>query len=702
MNRRSVQSRHFFETGLVQRYPYTFGVLQYYLVCFAIFSLFRAWLFFERFSDIGPLSPAHIAEIFWMGCRLDGVIIGYSSVLLVVLLLAVPRRWGFVIRTGALLYTAGCILAFVAAEVCGIYFFRYYDFRFNYLVLDHWKDPQLVETVLEAYPIPLVAGILALTAGAVAVLVRKFSPLCRGRNSVLHSGWRDRCALVGVLVLTLFMMRGSLDRRPLNPTAAAISKNRLVNEITSSGVFKVVYEGLQRMRTRYVPVHMVIPTLAIDDAVAHARKYFAGMGRLTEDSANPVATLVDTGRPRRNFNVVLIVMESLTAKVMGSLGGSPDATPEFNRLAQESVLLENCYATGERTIQGLEATVCSFPPLPGVGIVRRPQAQQGFTTLGTLLQHRGYRTVFFYGGQGIFDHKIGFFLANGYDTFFEEKDFENPIYKTAWGASDEDLYRRADAMARDLSAQGRPFFFTILTSSLHSPWVYPEDTIATFPKDVAIPPGFEYEELNNYKYADYALGNFFRAARKSDYFKDTVFVVIGDHGVHLRGRELIPVEEYRVGALFHAPGLLEPRRIARPVSQLAVAPTILGLLGGSYRTTFFGRDIFDRDGEPQYCLMVYDKKRFGVLSGNRLTVLGETGTHYAYVRATPDNPWQDAQYSSGHEHLALFGTAVLQTAELLLMDRTYHAQPAAAFSVAGTSCGAGQHEQEPPGRKQEG
>ncbi|MFC1592168.1 LTA synthase family protein [Thermodesulfobacteriota bacterium] len=669
-----------YATTLIQRYPYALGVLQYYLLCFVIFAVFRTWLFVERFEDIGGLTLSQMAEIFLMGLRMDGIVIGYTSVPLVLLLLLFPRRLSPVLRAVALVYTSAIGLLFLASEVCGIYFFRYYDFRFNYLVLDHWSDPQLLETVAQAYPIPLVLCAISGLFALFFFLLRQFSPLCCSSHHRLHSGWRDRCALLFVLLLTVVLMRGTLERRPLNPAAASITKNRLANEITGSGVFKVVYEGLQRMRSKYIPLKKVIPTLNNPEALERAQEYFAAKGTLTGDSANPLSTRVDTGRPRKNLNVVLIVMESLTAKVIGTLGGNPDATPEFNRIAEEGVLLENCYATGERTIQGLESIVCSFPPLPGVGAVRRPQAQSGFTTLGSVLKQRGYRTVFFYGGQGIFDHKIGFFLGNGYDTFLEEKDFKNPIFKTPWGASDEDLYQRANEMGRRLSEQGRPFFFTILTSSLHSPWIYPEGKIEKFNRDVSIPPGFEYEELNNYKYADYALGNYFRDARKADYFKDTVFIIIGDHGVHLRGNELIPVSEYRVGALLYAPGLLQPQRIQRPVSQMAISPTILGLLGGTYRTTFFGLDIFSNLEAAEYSIMIYDKKRYGILKGPQLTVLGDTGTNYAYHLDSESSTWQETAYSPAHAKHAATATAMLQSAEKLLIEKKYHAHAMATAS----------------------
>lgn len=675
------------EYKIIQQFPGSVGMLHFFFFCFLIFFAFRLRLFIERYEDIQDLSFQQYLTIFWMGFRLDGVVIGYTSALLAIFLLFVPNSWTFVRKRVVLIYTSFLYMSFISAEISGFYFFRYFDFRLNYLVLDHWKDFQLVETVYKAYPIPLAIGIIACLFAGVFLQQKHFSPLCyRPRNAenieITQSGWRDRCALLLIVVLCGLLQRGTIDHRPLNPSASAVTNNRVANEIANSGVFNVAYEGLQRSSTKYVPVKSVIKTIDNDEALELVRENFERKGRLTNDSSNPLVTLVDTGLPRKDLNVVLIVMESMNAKLIGSLGGNPAASPEFDLLGEEGVFLQNCYATGERTIQGLEAVICSFPPLPGVGIVRRPQAREGFTTLASVLKERGYRTMFLYGGQGVFDHKIGFFLGNGYDTFLEEKDFKDPIYKSPWGASDEDLYLKADQLCTSLYEKGKPFLCTILTSSFHSPWVYPEGRIEPFPKDIYRPPGFDYEEVNNFKYADYALGKYFREIRDSNYFQDTIFVMVGDHGVHLRGKGFIPVDEYRVGALFYAPNILKPEKITRPISQLDIAPTILGLLGGSYRTTFFGNDLFTCDEDAEYSLMVYGKKRYGIISRSLLTILGETGDNLSYTRDPSNKIWKETPYSEEHDKMARFSTAILQTSEKLLQEKKYHMKKGTDTKIA--------------------
>ena len=360
---------------------------------------------------------------------------------------------------------------------------------------------------------------------------------------------------------------------------------------------------------------------------------------------------------------------------MGSLGGRPAISPEFDRLASEGLLLENCYATGERTIQGLEATICSFPPLPGVGVVSRPQSMQGFSTLAAVLnQQRDYETLFLYGGQGIFDRMRGFFLRNGYQRFIEEEDFDDFVFKGSWGVSDEDVYAAADREFREIHGRGRPFFATILTVSLHSPWEYPEGRIQPLPEDTPRPGGFDYEELNTFLYADYALGNFIRQAGTADYFKDTLFVFVGDHGVHLRGKQLVPMDEYRVAALLYAPARLKPERISRAVSQLDIAPTIMGLVGGSYRSTFFGHDLLRDDPNRDLALMIYKKKRYAAIRGEDAVILTGPGDFESLaLRQSGQQPqiFARATRTEAHEQLLLTVSSVTGIAEELLLSGSY-------------------------------
>jgi phosphoglycerol transferase MdoB-like AlkP superfamily enzyme len=640
-------------------------------LCLAIPSLTRTGLALARSADLAGLRPGQIADLFLTGLRLDGMIAGAIVLPVAALLLLTPERWLAGCLTALHLHAGLVFLGLCAAEVAGWFFFAYYDLRPNYLVLEHAGDPEVIATLLSAYPVGW--GLAVSLAGA--LLAGWLQHVLAGRLRPPASSLRDRAGALLCLILAGLAMRGTLDHRPLNPTFAARTANRVANEIAGSGVLNLATEAWLRRSDAYRPLASVLPSLSEQEALARARAQLAPRaGSWLPGAPSPLARRVEAPAREKPLHVVLVVMESFTARLVGALGGSPALTPELDRLAAEGVLLTNCHATGERTVQGLEAILSSFPSLSGVSSVRRPQARQGFDTLATTLRARGYDTLFLYGGQGIFDDMRGFFVGNGFDVFLEERDFEDARFRGAWGVSDEDVFRRALQELERRSAAGRPVLAVILTISLHSPWEFPAGRVPPLPPDTPVPPGFERAELENFRYADWAIGELVREARGKPFFDETVFVFVGDHGVHLRGRELVPTDEYRVPALFLAPRVLSPRRIERVTSQLDVAPTLMGILGGAYPTTAFGEDVLARPEGEGFAPMVYDRKRIALLRGPRLGIFLETREELAFQRGPDGASLLPAPLTAQRREEHRDGVALLQMAETLLLSKRFRSE----------------------------
>lgn len=656
--------------------PRTTLAVALFLAALLILSGFRLWLYRERRADVEGLVLRQKLKMFWIGLRLDGVIVSRGCIPLVLAALALPDGLLHSSRNFFGLYLGIFYFALFCAEIAGIYFFRFYDFRPNYLVFEHGADREVLKTVAKAYPLVRIVLLSLAGASVVAFAVRSLASMAPIGTVTNESIWLwDRGATFLWLLLVGFASRGTLDHRPLNPSLASFTTNRIANEIASCGIFNLLYDWSQRAKNQFAALKSLTQLPTADEAIAVARKILAQDGRFTDDGPNPLTRQVANSSPPACLNVVLVVMESFTGRLTGCLGGTPALSPEFDKLAQEGLLLERCYATGERTIQGLEAAVCSFPPLPGEGVVKRPQARQNFATLAGVLGQRGYATSFLYGGQGIFDHMLGFFLANGFDRFIEEKDFLAPRYKSPWGVSDEDLFERADAEFRRHHEAGQPFFATLLTVSLHSPWQFPAGKIDPLSADTQVPPGFELNELNNFLYADYCIGKFIRSARQARYFDNTLFVFVGDHGVHLRGNQLIPIDDYIVPALFLAPKHVDAGRIASVASQMDLPPTIMGIVGGEYRSAFFGRDVRKPPAGDPFAMVIYNKKRYGIVMDRELIVLRESGSRLAYRRTAQGLPWEQAAMTPTQAARVHDGLAILRSAEDLLVSGRYHANP---------------------------
>jgi phosphoglycerol transferase MdoB-like AlkP superfamily enzyme len=282
------------------------------------------------------------------------------------------------------------------------------------------------------------------------------------------------------------------------------------------------------------------------------------------------------------MNVVQITIESLSIHFLGAFTDPRGLTPNIDAIAKEGLLFPRCFATGTRTTRGMEALTLSIPPTPGRSIIHR-QGNEGLFTLGSVLRDRGYETVFLYGGYSYFDNMEQFFSANGYRVVDRNSVAADDVtFATAWGACDEDLYRWTVREADRLHDRGKPFHFFVMTTSNHRPYTYPEGAID-------IPSGTGREGA--VKYTDHAVGEFFRAARSRPWFDDTLFVIVADHAASVAGKDELEVKQYRVPLIMYAPGLIEPRQVLTQCSQIDVPTTVLALLGMSYDSVFFGRNI---------------------------------------------------------------------------------------------------------------
>lgn len=304
----------------------------------------------------------------------------------------------------------------------------------------------------------------------------------------------------------------------------------------------------------------------------------------------------------------MIVEESLGAQFVGHLGGRP-LTPELDALADSAWTFTQAYATGTRSARGLEAIVAGFPPTPAEAVLKLPKAQGGFFTLAELLRKHGYHSRFVYGGEAHFDNMSAFFLANGFDEVIDRPKFVDPHFIGSWGASDEDMFRQVDRLLRTAPAD-RPTFTVAFSVSHHTPWDYPRDRIRA--------EGEAATQDNAIRYVDWTLGDFFRRARQAPYWKDTVFVVIADHDARVGGASLVPVSNFHIPAMILGDSI-EPRRDPRLMSQIDVAPTLVGLLGLDTEHPMIGRDLNDPATGGRAMLQYGDN--FGWLTPQYLLVL---------------------------------------------------------------------------------
>jgi phosphoglycerol transferase MdoB-like AlkP superfamily enzyme len=304
-------------------------------------------------------------------------------------------------------------------------------------------------------------------------------------------------------------------------------------------------------------------------------------------------TVTATGTPRP-MHVVLVTMESLGSDYVETLGGKKGLTLNLDRLANDGLKFTHVYATGTRTVRGLEAISLSIPPTPGHAVLTRKH-NKGFQTLGGVLKEQGYDPLFLYGGYSYFDNMKDFFGGNGYTVIDRTSLNKNEVsHETIWGVADEDLF---NMVVRELDARagsGRRVFAHVMTTSNHRPFTYPAGRID-------IPSGSGRDGA--VKYSDWAIGKFMADASSRSWFKETLFVFVADHTSHARGRTDLPPENYRIPLIMYAPGAVASATVTSVASQIDVGPTILAILNLSYTSRFFGQDILSEGQHHQRAVM---------------------------------------------------------------------------------------------------
>ncbi len=521
---------------------------------------------------------AGLAGVFAYGLLEDvgtGLILGLPFLVGLVVL----RRWLgrkiLAVASHLLLLAMWVTLAF--NEAAQILFWNEFDSRFNSIAVNYLIFPrEVVGNIRESFPLHIFLPIVFVVGAGLYALTRR--PLARALASPPVRGERRTTLAVATVsvVFASVLFATNFPSRYENRELAEIAANGLHSLIRAAVTNDEKYDGLY-------------PALPDDEALALVRamtRVDASVAPLApgQPPAPALWRRVENPGPPKKLNVVLVIEESFGSIYVDGLDNSRDESisSSLTALARDGVFLTNVYATGNRTVRGLEAILTSFPPIPGASTTRRA-GSQGMNSLPFVLRRLGYRTGFLYGGLGTFDNMGSFWSTVGFEQVWDQRDIREAGFSTIWGVADEYLFGEALKRMDENAKKDSPFFLGLLTVTNHRPYVYPDGRIAK--------PAKKKRKENSATYADWAFGDFIARAAKHAWFKDTVFIFVGDHGPRVYGAATVPVPSYRVPLLFYAPAHLPARRVETLGSSLDLAPTLLGLLGFSYDNPFFGVDL---------------------------------------------------------------------------------------------------------------
>ncbi|WP_313516117.1 sulfatase-like hydrolase/transferase [Pseudomonas sp.] len=570
----------------------------------SVFLLTRSLLLVAHLSEAGS-DAGDLLRLYGIGLLYDLGFLAYAAVPLAALLLLCPprlwRRSGWRATLGLLLGASLYVMFFVA--VAEWLFWDEFGVRFNFIAVDYlvYSD-EVLHNLWESYPIGKLLGAIAAVALILGLSLRKV--LSDAWSAPLPS-WRARLGGLAVVGLCATLAGVLLDQ----DHPRGIGGNAYQHELASNGP----YQFFAAFRSNELDYNRFYAKLPTPEVAAQLRKELAEPNAtfVGRDPLDIRRRIDNPGQPRQ-LNLVLVTIESLSAKYLGSNGDKRGLTPNLDALRQQSLYFNNFYATGTRTDRGLEAITLSVPPTPGRSIVKRIGKESGFASLGQQLDAQGYDSVFAYGGRGYFDNMNAFFGGNGYRIVDQSSVAESDIhFKNAWGMADEDLFTQTLKLADADHAQGKPFLLQLMTTSNHRPYSYPDGRI-----DIRSGEGRE----GAVKYTDWAIGDFLAKARQKPWFDDTLFVFVADHCAGSAGMEDLPVANYQIPLFIYSPKWVKPAENAQLASQIDIAPTLLGLLNLDYTSTFFGRNLLQENPAPPRVLLG-NYQHLGLFDGHDLAIL---------------------------------------------------------------------------------
>ena len=371
---------------------------------------------------------------------------------------------------------------------------------------------------------------------------------------------RAGAALAMSGVLLAIPIRGGVQWTPLNESTVAFSRSEIANLGAQNATWFLLYTTIADMEGPKSNPFVTMPA-------ADARLVVDSLFRRSSDFSPILLTIA---KP----NVILIIWESLTAKVVTRLGGRRGVTPQFDRWVHQGIFFDSLFASGDRSAQGLVSILSGFPSIPREAIMTRPRKAATLPQLGASMRTAGYHTSYYYGGELAFANMKAYVLNGGFDRVTGVEAFRPEERNSKWGAHDHVVLGRA---LRELSIAERPFFSTVFTLSSHEPFEVPGAPVFAGRDESTL-------FLNAHHYTDASVGRFLDLASRQPWWDSTLVVIIADHGSPLPRpvdgtNESVP-DRYHIPMLWLG-GALRVRDtvVHRIAASVDLAPTLLRQLG---------------------------------------------------------------------------------------------------------------------------
>lgn len=566
------------------------GFLKTYFLFVCIFALQKPlfMLFYRPLYETASWSE-WVGTI-WHGLPLDLSLAGYLTVVPGLLFICSSWVVGDFLRCvwrGYFIFIS-VLLSLIFTVDMGLY--AYWGFRLDATPLFYFfSSPKDAVASVSAWTV--VGGVVAMAAYAALLYGIFHAVLLRKRTFERMKIPYRRLDVSGVLLLLtglLFIpIRGGFTVSTMNTGKVYFSTNQRLNHAAINPAFSLM-ESLSKQKDfgsqyRFMEADEADRLFSglVDPAVLQQDTVPADSSR--RQASGTAHPLFVTPRP----DVLFVIMESFSSRLMTTLGGEPDVAVQLDSLAQEGVLFTNFYANSFRTDRGLVAILSGYPAQPTTSIMKYPRKTQSIPAIAGSLKRVGYRTSYYYGGDADFTNMRSYLMSSGFEKIVSDQDFPVSERLSKWGVHDHLVFRRLlDDLRRESAdssraEKGTPRFRVLQTSSSHEPFEVPYSRLSN-------------ERLNAFAYTDSCIGDFVRKFRELPQWRNTVVVLVPDHlGAYPEHIGNLELERYRIPLLMVGGAVRAPERIDVCGSQQDIAATLLAQLSVPHGEFTFSKDMLD-------------------------------------------------------------------------------------------------------------
>ncbi len=573
---------------LINFIPYSFLYLAGAFISMIILIALWRVAFLISLSDQLSISEFFLyLKAFYIALRLDGVITAYLVAPISLIIFLPWIGWNSrYFKLFSLIYFGLAFTVLNTLYLIDINFYKEFGNHLNFQLFQPCvRQHDTIEFFLKEYPVFLFLFIIILTSFVAIFSFRKIYFKVKNHDS---KWWTNLLFLPITLILLVIFARGGLQQRPIDWGHAMFCKSNPANQIALNGVFL--------LGRSYIELHS---EKKIKESLTYfnyekAKKIANDLNETTIE--HKVLYDINKNNQLKNPNVILIILESHVGAYCGYINPAmKDVTPVLDSLAHNGIGFTRCFGNGRRSAHGIGSILCSYPVLPGFPIISQIEAQRNMKTGGSVFKEYGYETTFLYGGDADFDNMKGFLKSNGFDNIIEEAAFTEGTPGTMWGVYDHYAFDKLLSLMDN--GKGRKQFISLFTTTNHQPWEVPPSYESIVPqftkKDVERP-----KTLRTMNYVDLAIKEFMKKARLRDWFENTVFLFISDHGLRIFHDMPEDPRNGHIAFVIYSPAYINnPVIIPNIVSQVDLLPTLLHLINKKPEPEFLGRNmIVDKTG----------------------------------------------------------------------------------------------------------